>query len=182
MLAYKGVITPYQIKSEEFLTKKGSPNQVKWERPQELAFNTLKERLAAAPILHLPDHEKGYILRTDASDVGIGAVLLQKHGEQLFPISYASRKLLPRERAYAIIERECLALVWVTARFHMYLYGKEFLLETDHHPLAYLTTAKVNNSRVMRWALSLQQYRFTVKAIKGSENVGADFLSRCPAE
>ena len=107
---------------------------------------------------------------------------MQQDGNTLFPICYASRKLLPRERKYAIIERECLDLVWAISKFHVYLYGKEFLVETDHHPLAYLTTAKVNNSRIMRWALSLQQYRFTVKAIKGSENLGADFLSRCPGE
>lgn len=164
------------------LTKKGNPNIVKWEDPQEHAFSTLKERLSASPILRLPDHQKGYILRTDASDIGIGTVLMQQDGDTLFPICYASRKLLQRERAYAVIERECLALVWAVSKFHIYLYGREFLLETDHHPLAYLTTAKINNSRVMRWALSLQQYRFTVKAIRGSDNIGADFLSRCPVD
>ena len=162
------------------LTKKGNSNIVKWDEPQEHAFSTLKERLSASPILRLPDHDKGYILRTDASDVGIGAVLMQQDCDTLFPIGYASRKLLPRERAYAVIERECLALVWAISKFHMY--GRDFLLETDHHPLAYLTTAKVNNSRVMRWALSLQQYRFTVKAIRGSDNIGADYLSRCPVD
>ena len=162
------------------LTKKGNPNHVKWEESQEKAFRTLKARLASAPILHLPDHSRSYILRTDASDVGIGAVLMQEDGDILFPICYASRKLLQRERAYAVIERGCLALIWAISKFHMYLYGKEFLVETDHHPLAYLTTAKVNNSRIMRWALSLQQYRFTVKAIKGIDNIGADHLSRCP--
>ena len=162
------------------LTKKGNPTRVHWDQAQENAFETLKSRLESAPILHLPDHSRSYILRTDASDIGIGAVLLQQDGDQFFPIAYASRKLLPRETAYAVIERECLALVWGIAKFHIYLYGKQFLVETDHHPLAYLTTAKVNNSRCMRWALGLQQYRFNVKAIKGTENIGADFLSRCP--
>ena len=107
---------------------------------------------------------------------------MQRDGDTMFPICFASRKLLARERAYAIIERECLALVWAISKFHMYLYGVEFIVETDHHPLAYLTTAKVKNTRVMRWALSLQQYRFVVKAIKGNDNIGADYLSRCPGE
>ena len=60
----------------------------------------------------------------------------------------------------------------------MYLYGREFILETDHQPLLYLNRAKVSNPRIMRWALALQPYRFTVRAIKGSDNLGADFLSR----
>lgn len=104
---------------------------------------------------------------------------MQPEGDQNFPVCYASRKLLPREQKYSVIERECLAVVWAIAKFHIYLYGKEFVLETDHHPLAFLATAKLTNNRVMRWALSLQPYRYVVKAIKGTENAGADFLSRC---
>lgn len=138
-----------------------------------------KKRLAVEPILRLPDPDRPYILRTDASDVGVGAVLMQEVGEHKFPVSYASRKLLPREKAYAVIERECLALVWAVHKLYIYLYGKEFLLETDHHPLVYINKTKVSNSRVMRWALALQPYRFVIKAIKGADNVGADFLSRC---
>ncbi|PIK62997.1 hypothetical protein BSL78_00004 [Apostichopus japonicus] len=131
------------------LTKGGKPNVVEWGPAQEAAFSTLKKRLAVEPILRLPDPDRPYILRTDASDVGVGA------------------------------ERECLALVWAVHKFYIYLYGKEFLLETDHHPLVYINKTKVSNSRVMRWALALQPYRFVIKAIKGADNVGADFLSRC---
>jgi len=64
-------------------------------------------------------------------------------------------------------------------KFQNFLYGKELILETDHQPLLYLGKAQYGrNGRLMRWALVLQQYQFTVRAIKGSENVGADFLSR----
>ena len=118
------------------------------------------------------------MLRTDASDVGIGAVLLQEHEGELFPVSYASRKLLPRERNYSVIERECLGLVWAVQKFYVYLYGKEFILQTDHEPLVYLNKAKLLNSRIMRWALVLQEYRFTLQSIKGKHNVGADYMSR----
>ena len=59
-----------------------------------------------------------------------------------------------------------------------FLYGREFLLETDHQPLVYLNRTKVANPRIMRWALALQPYRFRIVAIKGSEKIGADFLSR----
>ena len=95
---------------------------------------------------------------------------------------YASRKLLPREQKYSVTEKECLALVWAVKKFHLFLYGREFLIETDHFPLASLTKCQLSNPRVMRWALYLQPYRFVVKAIKGVENFGADFLSRCPQE
>jgi len=72
-----------------------------------------------------------------------------------------------------------MCLKWTVQKFQNFLYGKAFILETDHQPLLYLGKAKYGqNSRLMRWALVLQQYQFTVKAIKGSENVGADFLSR----
>ena len=95
-----------------------------------------------------------------------------------WPVAYASRKLLPREESYATVEKECLALVWSIQKFQRYLYGKHLIVETDHQPLLYLNEAKVSNARLMRWALLLQPYRFTVHAIKDSENVGADYLSR----
>ncbi|XP_038057353.1 uncharacterized protein LOC119728962 [Patiria miniata] len=162
------------------LTKKGNPNKVNWSDAQDVAFETLKRRVASAPILHLPNFDKQFILQTDASDIGIGAVLMQEEDGVKFPISYVSRKLLPREAKYSVIERECLALVWAIKKFHFFLYGKEFILETDHRPLSYLARTKMTNSRIMRWALSLQPYRYRIIAIKGKDNVGADFLSRCP--
>jgi hypothetical protein len=76
------------------------------------------------------------------------------------------------------MEKECLAVVWAIAKFHKYLFGQEFILETDHEPLLYINRSKLNNSRIMRWALALQPYRITVRAIAGKENRDADFLSR----
>ena len=66
-------------------------------------------------------------------------------------------------------------------KFAKYLYGKEFILHTDHKPLSYLHKSKLESGRIMRWALFLQNYRFKIEAIKGSENVGADYLSRIEA-
>jgi len=160
------------------LTKKGQPNKVPWGVCQENAFNVLKQRLISAPILKLPELSKTFVLRTDASDTGLGAVLLQEQEGVKLPIAYASRKLLPREQNYSVIEKECLALVWGIGKFHTYLFGREFTLQTDHQPLLYLNKAKVANARLMRWALALQPYSFRIEAIRGSENVGADFLSR----
>ena len=160
------------------LTKKGQPNVVVWEDSQEKAFMNLKDHLLHDPVLRLPVIERPFILRTDASNEGLGAVLLQEHEGMKFPVAYASRKLLEREKNYSVIEKECLAIVWGVEKFYRYLFGREFVLETDHQPLLYLNKAKVANSRLMRWALSLQPYRFRIQAIKGSENVGADYLSR----
>lgn len=159
------------------LTKKGMPNKVIWGTARDKAFHGLKRALISPP-LRLPDPNKQFVLRTDASDIGIGAVLLQEHEGELFPVAYASRKLLQRERNYSVIERECLGLVWAVQKFNVYLYGNEFILQTDHEPLTYLNKARLLNSRVMRWALVLQEYRFRLQAIKGKYNVGADYMSR----
>ena len=159
-------------------TKKGEPNKVRWGESQETAFQTLKDRLVKAPILHLPDLHKPFILRTDASDVGIAAVLLQEHSGGKFPVAYASKKLSKCQRNYSVIERECLAIVWAVQRYEPYLYGNEFTIETDHQPLKCVQKSKVANGRIMRWALALQPFRYRIEAIQGSKNVGADYLSR----
>ena len=118
------------------------------------------------------------MLRTDASSVGLGAVLLQDFDGVLHPVVFASRKLLPRECNYSTIERECLAIVWGIQKFVRFLWGVRFVLQTDHRPLTYLRTSSFRNSRILRWALSLQEFSFDVHPISGSSNVLADLLSR----
>lgn len=159
-------------------TKKGCPELVKWTEECERAFRTLKGKLIAKPIMILPDVNKPFVLRTDASDRGIGAVLMQDQGEGLHPVAYASKKLLDAETRYATIEKECMAIVWGVKKFEPYLYGTKFIIETDHKPLLYLQKSKTENGRLMRWALQLQQYTYTVRVIAGKDNVGADYLSR----
>lgn len=79
---------------------------------------------------------------------------------------------------YATVEKEFLAIVWAIQQLQKYLYGQEFVLETEHILLVYLNKSKVTNPRLMRWALSLQPYRFKIEAIKGKDDVAADYLSR----
>ena len=161
------------------LTKKGCPHKLNWQEPQDKAFRTLKAYVASPPILKAPDFSRPFILQTDASDVGIGAILLQEGEDDIpHPIAFASKKLLDRERHYSTIERECLAIVWGIQKFQEFLYGSQFVLETDHQPLQYLNRAQFQNGRLMRWALALQPYSLTIRAIKGRDNRGADFLSR----
>lgn len=160
------------------LTRKTAQNVIVWTEQHERAFSVLKQKLSSAPILQAPDLRKDFVLRTDASDKSIGAVLLQEDNGNLHPVSYASRTLSPRETKYSTVERECLALIWAVRKYHLFLCGRKFVLQTDHQPLQYIQTAKHLNSRVLRWSLFLQEYSFTVQYIKGSDNVGADFLSR----
>jgi len=160
------------------LTKKGLPNKIKWTTKENEAFETLQNALIATPILKLANVTRPFTLRTDASDVGVGAVLLQEHHGQLFPTSYASKKLLDREKNYSISEKECLAIVWAVKKFQNYLYNTIFTLQTDHECLKYLEANKFNNARLMRWAMTLQAYKMNVEVIKGTSNFGADYLSR----
>ena len=93
-------------------------------------------------------------------------------------MAYASRKLLDTGKKYSVMDRECLGIVWEIKRFAMYLYGKLFTLQTDHCPLQFLSASKFKSPRIIRWALASQSYNFKVEHIKGTDNVGADFLSR----
>ena len=161
------------------LTKNRAPNQVHWGEAQEKAFVDVKRILSSGPILKLPDLSKVFILQTDASNLGMGACLMQEHDGKRHPVMYASKKFLPRERNYSVGEREALAIVWAVSKFHQYLYGTHFILESDHRPLEYFNTTHSSSPRLMRWSLALQPYRYTVKYIRGAENVLADYLSRC---
>ena len=94
------------------------------------------------------------------------------------PVAYASKKVKLCEKKYSVIERECLGIAWAVQKFSRYLYGKEFILEMDHQPYLYLNRKAVAYLRLMKRALLLQPYRFRIEAIKGTDNVGADYLSR----
>ncbi|XP_040182565.1 uncharacterized protein LOC120915829, partial [Rana temporaria] len=145
------------------LTKKKLPRQVLWSPECEVAFQTLKTALVNAPVLVTPDPNKRFIVHTDASMFGLGAVLSQigeDGGEH--PVAYLSRKLLPREVSYATIEKECLALVWALKKLTPYLYGRAFTLITDHNPLVWLNRVSGDNARLLRWSLALQPYDFTI--------------------
>jgi transposase InsO family protein len=160
------------------LTKKKESNTVKWTSEHEESFKKLKEALAEKPIVKLPDLSQQFIIQTDASGIGIGCVLMQKHEDMNHPVAFASRKLLEREKRYSVEERECLAIMWGIEKFDRYLFGKEFVIETDHCGLQYMNEGRMKNARVMRWSLALQNYRFKINYIKGCNNVISDYLSR----
>jgi hypothetical protein len=164
------------------LLKDSKSRKILWSSQCADALLKVQEILSSDPILLLPDMTKEFLVQTDASSTGIGAVLLQEKDNHVHPISYISRKLLDRETRYSTIERECLAIVWALQKFTRYLWGKMFVLQTDHRPLLYLNSGKYKNSRIMRWALSLQEFKFDVKPVQGSRNTMADALSRSEME
>ena len=107
-----------------------------WDVEQAHAFETLKNHLISTPVIKYPDFTKPFVLYTDASGKGLGAVLQQKDEQGIeHVIAYASRSLSKAEQNYATTELECLAIIWAIEHFHHYLGSQEFTLITDHSAL-----------------------------------------------
>ena len=159
-------------------TQKCKPVRIVWMDECQNALTDLQTRLNTQFELILPDLSQKFYVQTDASGVGIGGVLLQRREDLLQPCLFVSRKLLPQETRYSVIERECLALVWVLGKFSRYLLGRQFTLMTDHRPLLHMDKEKSVNSRICRWSLLLQEFQFGIEFIKGRDNIVADGLSR----
>ena len=124
-------------------------------------------------------------IETDASSVGIGAVLMQKHQNYWFPVQFASRTLNDAEKNYSQIEREALSVIFGCEKFRQFLLGSYFVIKNDHKPLqklfAHHLSVPVNcSARIQRWALRLSQFKYKFEYIKGVNNVNSDFLSRLP--
>ena len=161
------------------LTRKNSATQVKWTSECNEAFKALKQLLCSAPVLRSPDFTREFVLQSDASDRGVGAVLSQLDDEgDDHPVTFFSRKLLPREEKYSTIEKECLAIKLAVQTFRVYLLGAPFVIQTDYRSLEWLDKLKENNPRLTRWSLALQPYQYCVVYRAGKANSNADALSR----
>lgn len=162
------------------LTRQDTPWQ--WTNEQESALAQLKQKLCNAPVMSYFDSDKQTEIHTDASPVGLGAILIQRgNNNEEHIIAYASRSLTDVEQRYSQTEREALAVVWSCEHFHIYIHGKPVTIHTDHKPLVSL----YNNpkckppARIERWALRLQPYETTIIYRPGHDNP-ADYLSRHP--
>ena len=156
-------------------------NRFEWTDSCQNSFDNIKKFLMSKPILSIYNPNKMCHLFTDASRIGIGAVLKQMQTDgELHPIGYFSRKLLSYQQNYDITELECLAIVQAIDYWHHYLYGQKFLVYSDHNALRWLKTIKKPNSRLFNWSLKLSQYDFEVKYISGKKNLESDSLSRNP--
>ena len=153
---------------------------IEWTDTAESAFEALKTMCVSTPILAYPNYQLPFILHTDSSTDGLGAVLYQKQDGKQRVIAYASRSVSKAESNYPAHKLEFLALKWaVCEKFHEYLYGsKPFEVYTDNNPLTYVLTSAKLDACGQRWVAKLANYNFSIKYRCGVSNTEADALSR----
>ena len=163
----------YNCKAPPSVNRKKAP--FKRTEQCEQAFTSLKTHLTSAPTMALPDWSQQFILDTDASDTGIGAVLSQLHSDGTERvISYASRTLTKSERNYCVTWKELLAVVYFLQHFRQYLLSAPFTLRTDHGALLWLQKFKEPEGQLARW---LEKLDFTIIHRPGHKHSNADSLS-----
>ncbi|UYV66679.1 K02A2.6-like, partial [Cordylochernes scorpioides] len=154
-----------------------------WDLKKNKAFQDLKESLTKEPCLAYYNLNSPTELITDASPIGLGAVLIQTQQNGIKrPIAYASRSLTDTEKRYSQIEKETLGCVWAIEHFNTYIWGRKFVLKTDHKPLIYMLNPKngaVLPPIIQRLSWRLQPYDFEIEFIQGKQNI-ADIFSRQP--
>lgn len=154
-----------------------------WTEECQTAFDSLKARLATAPVLAFPqtgDSAGRFVLDTDASAAALGAVLSQEIGGTERVIAYGSKTLNKAQRNYCTTRRELLSIVHFCRVFRPYLLGKRFLLRTDHASLTWLLNLKDTEGQLARWLLCLQEFDFEIRHRSGTSHTNADALSRHP--
>jgi transposase InsO family protein len=149
-----------------------------WTDTHQHALDELKHKLSSACTVEYFDPAKRSDVIVDASPVGVAAMLCQD-GKV---VTYASRALSGVEQRYSQTEREMLAVVWSAEHFHLYLYGAEFDILTDHKPLiGIFSSQKQASARIARWRLRLLPYKYTLKYRPGKYDENpADYMSRHP--
>ncbi|CAF4947096.1 unnamed protein product, partial [Rotaria magnacalcarata] len=172
----------YAPTTKEQRTKKSQATPITLSDDALDAFNKLKRILTNDLVLRIPDQNLPFKIQTDASKIGVGAVLMQTHPNGDLPVAYLSNKFTATQMNWPATEQECYAIVYAIEKWHKYLDGQSFSIETDHKPLLPLNSKQQLNSKCERWRLKLQQYRFTIKYIKGKHNTVADYLSRSPVD
>lgn len=171
MRAFLGTAGYYQDFSEGLLsktglltdaTKKAAPNRIKWTEKLCESFNDVRKVLSNSSALVIPRSDDTFVLQTDASKRGLGAVLCVLRDGKEEPTGYFSRKLTDVQTRYTATELECLAIVKAIEHFEVYLTGRHFTIETDHRALQFLQSARHLNGRLTRWALRLQMFTYQI--------------------
>ena len=158
----------------------GKEMQFEWTRACENAFQKLKSVLVRPPILGYPSEHEPFVLDADASGDGLGAVLSQVQQGKERVIAYYSRVLTKTERQYCVTRRELLAVICAVKHFHHYLYGRHFVIRSDHGSLRWLLNFKNAEGQMARWLGDLGTYDYEIQHRPGSQHGNADGLSRRP--
>ena len=169
-------------RSKESRSGQVSSNQpIEWTGSHKESLNKLIDALVSPPVMAYPEFDKPFVLHTDASQEGLGAVLYQRQEGVMRVIGYASRTLTPAEQNYYLHsgKLEFLALKWaITEQFHDYLaYAPEFIVYTDNNPLTYIMSTAKLTATGHRWVSSLADFNFCIKYRPGKIHKDGDFLS-----
>ncbi|MCP4338301.1 MAG: hypothetical protein GY799_05300, partial [Desulfobulbaceae bacterium] len=172
--------------TEPLLQLKRKRSEFIWTDQCTTACEAVKKKIASPPILVPFDTSAPVHLTTDASLVGLGAVLSIELDGKLRHVCFASKIMTEAERKYSTPEQEALAAVWAMEKFNKFLFGRHFTLHSDQSSLQQLMKSYRSNAvksrRIQRWVHRLQHYDYDVQHIKGQDNVVADFLSRVGEE
>ena len=159
------------------LTGENVPFQ--WSTRCENAFVTLKKALSSEPVLKFPDFGQEFIVEVDASNYAVGGVLSQFGADKkLHPVAYFSTALQKSQQNWSATTKEAFALVLAVRHWNVYLAGTKFTLNSDHNPLTFLRTQKDPRGKIGRWIFELEEFDYTIRYIRGKDNVKADALSR----
>jgi hypothetical protein len=164
---YYGILT-------KLLTTLLQKKQFQWSADAQAAFDQLKVAMSSTPVLALPDFSKQFVVETDASDIGLGAVLMQDDK----PIAFLSKSLSANNKFLSIYEKEFLALIMAVERWRPYLQRQEFVIRTDHKNLAYLNDQSLHSELQRKAMTKMMGLQFKIVYRKGKENAAADALSR----
>src|SRR6267154_1020659 len=161
------------------LTKNNCPNTISFNDAQRKSFNDLKLTLCNFTSLHAPTYDRDFILRTDASERAIGAVLSQLDDEDHeFPVAFVSAKLTESQCLWPTIQKEAFSLIFALKKLDVYVFASTVEVFMDHNPLLYVFGCVPQCPRLSRWALALSRYNLHINHVSGRLNVVADFLSR----
>jgi hypothetical protein len=137
----------------------------------------MKEVMGTCPMLALPDFTLAFVLECDASDEGIGELLMQGG----HPIVFKSWKISQPESLYSIYDKEMLAIMHALTKFRQYLVGNKFVVKIDHNSLKYFLDQRDINECQQKWVMKVHAFNFDIEYFKGKKNIVADVLSRRPA-